>query len=143
MKSKEEIKKWLLENCVDEYGNLYLSDIDLSDFNGNVYINDWKVKKSLSQGWHKVGGHLSQGWQTVGGNLYQYIHKRVDGSLYQQQYSKNIKGDILQKNYKDREYNERLKCWEKPKKKYTYEELKEKLGHDFKIVEDHTIRRKI
>lgn len=44
MLSKEEIKKWLLENCVNEYGKLDLSGLDFSDFDGDVYIFGMKVK---------------------------------------------------------------------------------------------------
>ena len=47
MKTKQEITKWLLENCVNKHGNLDLRDIDLSKFEGNVYITDWKVKKKV------------------------------------------------------------------------------------------------
>lgn len=49
MLSKQEIKKWLLENCVNEMGNLDLSGLDFSDFDGNVDISYMKVKLSLSQ----------------------------------------------------------------------------------------------
>lgn len=46
MKSKEEIKKWLLENCVDDEG-LNLSGLDFSDFDGNVYFDGVKAKHSI------------------------------------------------------------------------------------------------
>ncbi len=49
MKSKEEIRDWLLENAVSEYGNLLLRGLDFSDFDGNVYIDYMKVKKDLHQ----------------------------------------------------------------------------------------------
>lgn len=45
MKTKQEIRDWLLENAVGFSGNLDLSDLDLSDFDGNVYINYMKVKR--------------------------------------------------------------------------------------------------
>ena len=44
-KSKKEIRDWLLENCVDENGDLALMYLDFSDFEGNVYISYMKVKK--------------------------------------------------------------------------------------------------
>lgn len=49
MKTKKEIKKWLLENCVNNLGNLDLSGLDFSDFKGNVIIGQMKVKWSLDQ----------------------------------------------------------------------------------------------
>lgn len=55
MKSNEEIKKWLLENCVDSYGDLHLGDLDFTDFNGNIYLGKMKVKDDVIQGWQKVG----------------------------------------------------------------------------------------
>ncbi len=32
MKTKEQIKKWILENCVDSDGDINLSNLDFSDF---------------------------------------------------------------------------------------------------------------
>lgn len=37
MKTKEEIKRWLLRHCVDKDGDLDLSCLDFSDFGGDVY----------------------------------------------------------------------------------------------------------
>lgn len=80
MLSKEEIKKWLLENCVDEYGNINLNCLDFSDFNGSVKIGYMKVKGSLFQNCQNVEGNLIQDYQTVGGDLYQERQK-VKGSI--------------------------------------------------------------
>lgn len=66
MLSKEEIKKWLLENCVDEDGDLDLTDLDFSDFGGNVYISGMKVAKSLYQNCQEVGCVLLQDCQKAG-----------------------------------------------------------------------------
>lgn len=71
MKSKKEIKQWLLENCVDEKGNLDLSGLNFSDFEGNINISCMKVKKHLYQGHQAVGGNLFQSWQAVAGDLFQ------------------------------------------------------------------------
>lgn len=49
MKSIQETKQWLLENRKDEFGNLDLSELDLSDFDGDVYINRMKVNKDSFQ----------------------------------------------------------------------------------------------
>ena len=37
-KTANEIKKWLLENCVDENNDINLSGLDFSDYNGHVII---------------------------------------------------------------------------------------------------------
>ena len=44
MKTIEELRNYLLENYVDENGNLVLDNLDFSDFQGNVYINNMKVQ---------------------------------------------------------------------------------------------------
>lgn len=83
MLSKQEIKKWLLENCVNEMGNLDLSGLDFSDFDGNVDISYMKVKLSLSQDCQEVGENLFQDSQTVGGNLWQNHQEEVKGRIHQ------------------------------------------------------------
>lgn len=82
MKSKKEIKKWLLENCVDPLGDLCLSHLDFSDFNGDIYINNMKVKKRLIQNSQEVGDDLFQNRQKVKGDLCQSDNK-VNGNLHQ------------------------------------------------------------
>lgn len=82
MKKIQEIRDWLLENAVDEGGDLYLVGLDFSDFDGDVYINDMKVKNNLHQNYQKVGKSLRQDFQKVGENLYQAFQD-VDKSLYQ------------------------------------------------------------
>lgn len=78
--SNKEIKKWMLENCVDSDGDLVLGNLDFSDFDGDIYMSDWKVKRNLYQSYHEVGGNLYQRYHEVGGNLEQTCHK-VDGNL--------------------------------------------------------------
>ena len=72
MKTIKEIRDWLLENAVDNEGDLYLVGLDFSNFEGNVYINDMKVKKSLWQNYQKVGEDLYQTNQKVGGDFYNH-----------------------------------------------------------------------
>ena len=94
MKTKQEIKKWLLENCLNDNGDLVICDIDLSDFKGNVILNGWKigragyvdlsswdVKGNLYQNGQKVNGNLYQDYQTAK-NIYQSC-QRVNGNLDQ------------------------------------------------------------
>lgn len=71
MKNKIEIRDWMLENCVDEDGNLDLEDLDFSNFDGDVYISWMKVKGDLHQDNQKVDGNLFQNNQEVGLNLVQ------------------------------------------------------------------------
>lgn len=106
MLSREEIKKWLLENCVDSAGDLRLMDLDFSDFDGNIFIGGMKVKKDLYQSGQEVEGNLFQNGQEVEGNIYQNLQKVV-GSLYQNrqkvgenlfQCNQTVEGSIYQ-NY--------------------------------------------
>ena len=103
MKTINEIKQWLLKNAVNEDGDLVLSDLDLSDFEGNVYIHGWKVKHSLDQSEQQVGGNLIQNYQVVDGDIYQNYqvvdggihqdHQIADGDIYQ---DRQIADDIIQ-----------------------------------------------
>lgn len=58
MKSKREIKDWILRNCIDSCGNIDLSYLDFSDFDGNIHINHMKVKHNLSQSNQEVRGRF-------------------------------------------------------------------------------------
>lgn len=116
MKTKPEIRDWILANCVDEYGYLDLSDLDFSGFNVTlVDISGMKVACDLHQHNQKVGGVLRQddqevkgdlwqSYQTVGGDLGQG-HNKVEGDLWQDnqtvsgkinQMSQKVKGDLHQ-----------------------------------------------
>ena len=107
MLSREEIKKWLLDNCVDYNGDLNLSDLDFNDFEGNIFINHWKVKNNMWFQKHKVDGDLWQGNQVVQGDLHQ-SWQEVQGDLYQ--FDKFVFGDLysqkLNKNEVWIEYND-------------------------------------
>lgn len=61
-------------------GDLYLSSLDFSDFEGNVFISNMKVKRSLFQSDHKVEGNLFQSNQEVEGNYYS-INTKVKGRI--------------------------------------------------------------
>ena len=93
MKTIKEIKEWLLRNAVDEDGDLNLSGLDLSDFEGNVKLSSMKVKGNLSQGHQQVEGDLIQRYQNVKGDLIQNSQE-VEGDLYQN--SQEVKGDLYQ-----------------------------------------------
>ena len=70
MKTREEIRDWLLENAVDEDGDLMLEYLDFSDLSGDVYLTGMKVKGNLYQDGQDVQGLLHQGSQKVQGNYY-------------------------------------------------------------------------
>lgn len=104
MLSKEEIKQWILENCVDCNGNVNLSGLDFSNFDGNIYLNDMKVKNDLMMSCVTVGGDVYQCYYTVGESLWQSNHK-VNGNINQEwqfvggnllQNNQKVKGEIIQ-----------------------------------------------
>ena len=72
MKSIGEIKEWLLENAVNDEGDLYLVGLDLSDFDGDVYISSMKVKNDLFQSFQIVGKNLYQTFQNVREDFYNH-----------------------------------------------------------------------
>lgn len=104
MKTKEEIKQWLLKNCVNEYGFLDLGGLDFSDFDGDVNLSKMVVKRSLVQNHQKVSEYLVQDLQEVGETLYQDCQKvgdslfqslqKVEGNLYQDK--QKVKKDLVQ-----------------------------------------------
>ena len=78
----KDLEKIMLDNFVNEYGNLDISGLDFSDFDGNVNISRMKVKGDLFQFNQEVGGHLFQPYQRVGRNLLQ-DGQNVIGELIQ------------------------------------------------------------
>ena len=71
MKNKEEIRDWLLNNCINENGSLNLSGLDFSDFEVDIDISNMKVKGDLYQSYQKVKGDLYQRNQKVEGDKYE------------------------------------------------------------------------
>ena len=130
MKPIEEIKKYLLENRVDDDGDLDLEDLDFSDFEGNVTISGMKVRRDLYQCWQTVQGNLNQDSQEVKGDLYQ-SRQMVQGNLSQS--LQTVLGD-LSNIYN--EYGGELLEFPSVKtlKEITYEEL---FRMGYKIKEDY------
>lgn len=93
MKTPQEIKEWLLNNCVDSEGDLDISDLDFSDFDGNIFRGKWKVKKNMFQTMNKVSGNLSQGKNIVYGSLFQSESKAYE-SLFSYNNETRGKSDI-------------------------------------------------
>lgn len=146
MKTKQEIKEWLLRNCLNEDGNLDLSHLDFTDFNGDVYIDNMKVKKNLCQSFQEVSGNLSQCYQNVSGDL-QQSWQNVSGDLQQdwqvvdgnlQQKNQTVRGNFITQTLKG---NEECKIKDgetyivKKIKELTKEEIEELLGYEIKIIE--------
>lgn len=76
MLSKEEVVKWLSENCKNACGDLVLSNLDLTKDFHDVNISGLKVKGSLIQSYQTVGEYLQQVEQSVGKIL--FSHKLED-----------------------------------------------------------------
>ena len=127
MKKTEELRNYLLENYVSEDGDLILSGLDFSDFDGNVYIDGMKVKGNLSQCGHEIQGSLYQCGHEVQGHLSQHGHE-VQGDLFQSRHE--VQGNLFNENNK---YGGDL--YEEPStkllKEVTAEELAE-LGYTLK-----------
>lgn len=67
----EEVKKWLIENRTNEIGDLDLSCLDFSDFDGDIDIGGMKAKHSINQGGQSAGEDIYQSNQTAGGYIQQ------------------------------------------------------------------------
>ena len=90
MKKTEELRNYLLENYVDDDGDLMLNGLDFSDFDGDVYIDNMKVQGDLSQSWHEVQGNLLQHGHEVQGSLYNKNNKYGE-YLYEEPSTKLLK----------------------------------------------------
>lgn len=91
MKDTTKIRDWLLDNCVDEDGDLMLDYLDFSNFDGSIYINSMKVKGDLYQDAQKVQGDLILSHQEVQGDIH-HGNSKYGGMLIEHPYSR-----ILQK----------------------------------------------
>lgn len=77
----KEKGQFLIDNFKED-GDIALNDVDLSDFDGNVNISGWKVKKRLFQNFQEVGGTLYQDDQKVGGDILQ-CNQSSGGYIFQ------------------------------------------------------------
>ena len=142
MLTRQEIKDWLLKNAVNDEGDLDLSYLDFSDFDGDVLIHNMKVKKTLNQSYQEVGDILYQEFQKVDKYLFQH-NQQVGRDLLQ---NNQIVGESLfqsnqkvGKNFCNHKLNED-EYWEeketyvirrKKLKEITLEDL-EKMGYKIK-----------
>src|SRR5690554_4787196 len=81
MSKIDKLRDYLLENYVNEWGDLDLIGLDFSEFDGDILIGGMKVKGDLLQDYQKVQGDLFQGNQTVQGGLFQ-SRQKVQGNLH-------------------------------------------------------------
>ena len=138
MKKINELRDYLLENYVDEVGDLYIPGLDFSNLDGDVYTGGMKVKGDLYQSQHEVEGTLYQSYHKVKGSLIQDKHE-VKGDLYQGEHE--VGGNLFQSghevdgNYYSTSINVTGKIkFEEPKKllkEITLEELAE-MGYTLK-----------
>lgn len=68
-KTIEEVRDWLLKNALDEDGDLYLSGLDFSKFNGDIFITSMKIKGGLYQNTIDVQGDFFSKNIKVGGKI--------------------------------------------------------------------------
>ena len=81
MKSKTEIRNWLLENAVDEYGDLDINGLDFSEFDGDVLIIGMEVKGNVIISGMKTQGNLYQSGHEEEGE-YNCEKIKVKGGIY-------------------------------------------------------------
>ena len=89
-KTIDGLRDYLLENFVDDCGDLDLEGLDFSDFNGDVIICDMKVQGDLNQSGQEVQGDLDQVSHKVQGNLY-HGDSRYGGKLIAYPYRELLK----------------------------------------------------
>ena len=97
--TNDEKRDWLLENCVNKNGNLVISDIDLSDFKGNVILKGWKIGGSADLSYWEVKGNLEQDCQIVNGNIDQSC--QTAKNLYQ--HCQKVSKDLISQKLKEDE----------------------------------------
>ncbi len=111
MKTIESLRDYLLANYVNEDGDLNISGLDFSEFDGDVVINGMKVKRDLYHSYYEVRGDLFQDGHEVKGDLFQGYHA-AKGNLYQSEQS--VQGSLFNE---DNVYGGEL--YEKPSTKTT------------------------
>lgn len=70
-KSKEELVDYLLENFVNDKGELDISNLDFQDFKGNINISGIKCEGGIKQGDHESKSYIDQARQKNLGPLFQ------------------------------------------------------------------------
>ena len=111
MKSKKDIVKWLLKNCVDANGNININNLDFGEFRGSILQGKYTCKGDIFQGGHKNRGLVYQSEHANKGCIHQSHHENYSyivqkehkntGYIFQQQTRK-------QKDYDPDELRERL-----------------------------------
>lgn len=93
--TKRELVKLMMDNFMDEFGVLDLSELDFTEFDCSVNISHMKTNKNLYQYKQVVQGNLFQDFQKVGGDLYQ-SSQEVKGDLDQR--CQEVCGKLIQDN---------------------------------------------
>lgn len=90
MSKINKLREYLLENYLDEMGNLNIIGLDFSEFEGDVIMSGMKVKGDLHIDYQEVKGDLWQDGQTVQGDLYNRLSE-YGGELYEYPSTKLLK----------------------------------------------------
>lgn len=98
-----EVKAWLLENCVNSSGDLDISFLDFSDFDGNIFATNWRAKGDIicdgctTQGFISQSNHVAKQITQTGhraDRVLQFRHTTSDSiHQYGHQSGKNIYQD--------------------------------------------------
>lgn len=95
-KTKEETVKWLLENRIDEDGNINISNLDFGEFKGNLLMDGMRLKRNIDQSQHENEGYIYQYGHKNKGHILQGGHENRDDVL---QSAHANKGDISQSRH--------------------------------------------
>lgn len=87
----DEVRDWLLKNRVNDDGNLDLSNLDFSDFDGDVYISEMIVKGNLYQYDQDAGGDIIQSFNDAQGKL---VQTHCSGEICVDQRGTFTEGDL-------------------------------------------------
>lgn len=98
LSKKEILVQFLLNNYMDEKGNINISDLDFGEFEGAVIITGIKSKGDVFQYWHKNGGDVIQWGHENLGDIAQSKHENA-GDI--EQYEHKNKGHIDQSNHEN------------------------------------------
>lgn len=98
---REEIRNWILENCVDRFGNIDLSYLDFSDFKGDIKIEGWLIGNNFYCRNNSVNNDGFFEYNVIRGNLYDtsntigkdYLYGKNDIRGKKEEHSYLIHGD--------------------------------------------------
>lgn len=72
-----ELRDIIIENFKNKQGNVEISGLDFSNFDGYIDIGGMRVKGNLHQSGHRVEGDLFQSRHEVKGEIFEGNHKKL------------------------------------------------------------------